>query len=157
MENFFCSFEGACINCEALIGFIQEYVYRQVGTMDGFFGNIEKLTQGNAFFRKVLFTGAHLQLVVMSLLPGEDIGLETHSHTDQFIRVESGEGKCRIGESEYVLSDGVAVVIPAGMLHNVWNTSRSSPLRLYTLYAPPEHPVGTIHRVKADAVEEPHH
>lgn len=124
--------------------------------MAGYSSNIETLTQHNTFFRRVLFTAKHMQLVVMSLAPNEEIGLETHSDTDQFIRVESGEGKCRIGTVEHVLKDGVAVVIPAGHAHNVWNTSPTHALKLYTIYTPPEHKDGTIHKTKADA-EKDHH
>lgn len=124
--------------------------------MVGFSGNIEVLTQHNSFFRKVLFTAKHMQLVLMSLKPMEEIGLETHGHIDQFIRVESGEGRCKIGDSEHVLKDGSAVIIPAGSAHNVWNTSSTQPLKLYTIYTPPEHKDGTIHQTKEDA-EKDHH
>ncbi len=124
--------------------------------MAGYAGNIEALTKHNTFFRKVIFTAKHMQLVVMSLPPKGDIGLETHPHTDQFIRVEAGEGKCKIGDSEYALKDGVSVIIPAGSEHNVWNTSPSEDLKLYTIYTPPEHKDGTIHKTKADA-EKDHH
>ncbi len=98
-----------------------------------------------------------MQLVVMSLAPKEEIGLETHPHTDQFIRVEAGEGKCKIGDSEYALKDGVSVIIPAGNAHNVWNTSSSEDLKIYTIYSPPEHKDGTIHKTKADAVKDEGH
>lgn len=122
--------------------------------MVGYVTNIEKATLENENFRRVLFTGPHTQLVLMTLRPGEEIGLETHEEHDQFIRVETGSGKVRLGEEEHPLSDGVSVVIPAGTRHNVVNTSSTEPLRLYTLYSPPEHPDGTVHRTKAD---EPAH
>jgi mannose-6-phosphate isomerase-like protein (cupin superfamily) len=98
----------------------------------------------------VLFTGSHLQLVLMTLQPGEEIGLETHEEHDQFIRVEAGNGTVTLDGARRELSDGVAVVIPAGVEHNVINTSADEPLRLYTLYSPPEHPDGTVHRTKRD-------
>lgn len=124
--------------------------------MMGFSTNIETKTLENSNFRQVLFTGPHMQLVVMTLQPGEDIGLERHEHTDQFIRVESGEGEAVIDARRHALSDGVAVVIPAGSKHNIINTSTSTPLRLYTIYSPPEHADGTVHKTKADAEREPH-
>lgn len=121
--------------------------------MVGYVTNIEQATLENEDYRRVLFTGSHTQLVLMTLRPGEEIGLETHEEHDQFIRVEAGNGKVTLNDEEHDLSDGVSVVIPAGTRHNVVNTSRE-PLRLYTLYSPPEHPDGTVHRSKAD---EPAH
>ena len=120
--------------------------------MDGFVTNIERDTLSNDNFRRVLFTARHSQLVLMTLKPGEDIGLETHHELDQFIRVEAGEGVVRLNGEERKLEDGSAVVIPAGVEHNVMNRSDSKPLRLYTLYTPPEHPDGTVHRTKQDAL-----
>jgi mannose-6-phosphate isomerase-like protein (cupin superfamily) len=127
--------------------------------MSGYHTDIEKRSLENSYFREVLFTGPHSQLVVMALKPGEDIGQETHPHTDQFIRVEAGTGKAILDGQEYELADGSAVVIPAGAEHNVINTSSSEPLKLYTVYTPPEHPAGTIHKTKAeaDAYEREHH
>jgi len=127
--------------------------------MAGYHTDIEKKTEENEYFREVLFTGPHTQLVVMALKPGEDIGLETHGDTDQFIRVEEGEGKALLDGKEYKLEDGSAIVIPAGTEHNVINTSSKEALKLYTLYAPPEHPDGTIHKTKAEAeaYEREHH
>ena len=95
----------------------------------------------------------------MTIAPGDEIGLETHNDVDQFIRVEAGEGKAILDGAEHALADGSAVVIPAGTRHNVVNTSRSEPLRLYSIYSPPEHPDGTVHRTKAeaDAYEREHH
>jgi len=113
--------------------------------------DIEKATLENSNFRKVLHTGRYLQVVVMALQAGEDIGLEAHAETDRFIRVESGKVVAVVGNESYDLESGVAVVIPAGIQHNVVNTS-DEPLRIYTIYAPPEHPDGTIHRTKADAI-----
>jgi len=127
--------------------------------MQPFHGNIEQLTADNTFFRKELFTAPHSQLVVMSLLPSEEIGTEVHDKEDQFIRVEQGKGKAIIDGQEYPLSDGVAVVVPAGTEHNIINTSVSDPLKLYTIYSPAHHPEGTIHETKADAMraEEEEH
>lgn len=122
--------------------------------MTGYVTNIERATLENEDYRRVLFTGPNTQLVLMTLRPGEEIGLETHDEHDQFIRIEAGNGKVRLGDEEHPLADGVSVVIPAGTRHNVVNTSSTEPLRLYTLYSPPEHPDGTVHRSKSD---EPAH
>lgn len=125
--------------------------------MAGYGINIEQASLDNDYFRKVLFTGPKSQLVLMSLEPGEDIGRETHPNTDQFIRVEAGTGEAIIGGQTYQLEDGSAIVIPAGAEHNVTNTSSSEALRLYTIYTPPEHPDGTIHKTKAEADAAHHH
>ncbi|MGE3798073.1 MAG: cupin domain-containing protein [Thermomicrobiales bacterium] len=119
--------------------------------MAGFSTNIEADTLENENFRKVMYTAPHLQVVLMTLLPGEEIGLETHDHGDQFFRVEAGTGEALIGGERHSLSDGVAFVIPEGVEHNVINTSTSEKLRVYTIYTPPQHPEGTIHRTKAEA------
>ncbi len=119
--------------------------------MKGFVSNIEKDTLENNNFRKVLYTGTYGQVVVMSLLPGEEIGMEIHTDTDQFFRIDSGEGKVIIDGEESVISDGFAVVVPAGAEHNVINTSSTLPLKLYTIYMPPHHKDGTIHITKAEA------
>jgi len=121
--------------------------------MAGYSINIEDKTLDNENFREVLYTGPHSQLVVMTLKPGEEIGLETHDDRDQFIRVEEGECFAILGGQEYELEDGTAIVIPAGTEHNVINTSDDEKLRLYTVYSPAEHPDGTIHRTKAEADE----
>ena len=122
--------------------------------MAGFVTNIEDDTLENEDYRRVLFTGPHTQLVLMTLQPGEEIGRETHEEHDQFIRIESGSGAAILNGKKHRLGDGVAVVIPAGVEHNVINTSADEPLRLYTLYSPPEHPDGTVHRTKHDASAE---
>jgi len=124
--------------------------------MSGYVTNIEKDTLDNDDFRRVLFTGPHTQLVLMTLGPGEDIGLETHEGHDQFIRIESGTGKAVLDGTTHALTDGSALVIPAGVEHNVINTSSAEPLKLYTLYSPPEHPDGTVHRTRREA-EAAHH
>lgn len=121
--------------------------------MAGYVTDIERKTMENENYRQVLFTGPHLQLVVMVLRPGEEIGMERHTDGDQFVRVESGEGEVILDGERSPLRDGSAVVVPAGVEHNFLNTSRTDPLRLYTLYAPPEHPDGTVNRTKADAEE----
>jgi len=122
--------------------------------MVGYVTNIEQDTLENEYYRRVLFTGKNTQLVLMTLQPGEEIGREIHEEHDQFIRVESGTGVVQLNTEEHTLTDGVAVVIPAGVEHNVLNTSSADALRLYTLYSPPEHPDGTVHRTKADEPAE---
>ncbi len=124
--------------------------------MKGYIENIEQLSLENEFFRKVLYTDTNVQLVVMSLLPGEDIGEEVHE-LDQFIRVEKGEGKSVLDGVEHALVDGMAIIIPKGTRHNISNGT-SGPMKLYTVYAPPNHKDGTIHKTKVDAVadEEEH-
>lgn len=119
--------------------------------MAGFVIDIEQKTLENENFREVLFTAPHSQLVVMTLQPGEEIGLETHDDIDQFIRVEAGTGKAILNGEEKALADGTAVVIPAGTEHNVVNISQTEPLKLYTIYSPPEHPDGTLNKTKAEA------
>jgi mannose-6-phosphate isomerase-like protein (cupin superfamily) len=127
--------------------------------MAGYVTDIERRTLENEYFREVLFTGPHSQLVVMSLRPGEEIGMETHDDVDQFIRFEAGKGKVVLNGREQAVEDGSAVVIPAGTEHNVVNTSASEALKLYSIYTPPEHPDGTVHRTKAEAeeYEKEHH
>ena len=121
--------------------------------MAGYMIDIERKTLENPYFREVLFTAPHLQLVVMTLQPGEDIGQETHDDGDQFFRVEAGEGEALLDGERHPLRDGSIVFIPAGVEHNISNTSASEPLRVYTIYTPPEHPDGTVHRTKAEADE----
>lgn len=125
--------------------------------MVGFIDNIEEKTEQNNFFRQVLYTGKHAQLVVMSLLPGEEIGMEVHPQVDQFFRIEEGRAKVVIDGEEHEVYEGFAIIVPAGSQHNVVNTG-SNPLKLYTLYSPPNHPDGTIHRTRAEAMatEEEH-
>lgn len=119
--------------------------------MKGFHIQIEGETQTNNNFRRVLFTGSHAQLVLMSLKPGEEIGMEVHPTVDQFFRFEKGQGKVVIDSEEFAVADGDAVIVPAGSNHNVINTSQTDDLKLYTIYSPPNHPDGTVHATKADA------
>ena len=120
--------------------------------MKGFYSNIEKETLENNNFRKVLYTGKHSQLVLMSLKPLEDIGMEVHNDNDQFFRFERGQGKCIIDGNEYILEDGVAIVVPAGAEHNIINTSETEDLKLYTIYSPAHHKDGIIRETKQDAM-----
>ncbi|MBK5222788.1 MAG: cupin domain-containing protein [Acidimicrobiia bacterium] len=131
--------------------------------MTGWIGNIEEATTANTNFRTVLFTGEHMQLTVMSIPSGSEIGLEAHGHLDQFIRVEGGRGRVDMGPAEdqinehHDLSDDWVAIIPAGTWHNVVNTGDDD-LKLYSIYTPPEHPDGTVHVTKedADAAEAEH-
>ncbi len=118
--------------------------------MKGFVGDIEQATEHNPHFRQVLYTAHYMQLVVMSLPPGEEIGEEVHEHTDQFFRVESGSGEISIDGQPTRIESGVAMIVPAGARHNVKNTGLSD-LKLYTVYAPPQHADGTVHRTRAEA------
>ena len=117
----------------------------------GYKNNIEKLTLENNNFRKVLYTGAHNQLVLMALKPGEEIGLEIHKDNDQFFRFEKGQGKCIIDGNEYEVADGSAIVVPAGAEHNVINVSQSEDLKLYTIYSPAHHQDQIIRATKEEA------
>jgi mannose-6-phosphate isomerase-like protein (cupin superfamily) len=119
--------------------------------MKGYIDNLEKLAEENSNFRKVLYTAHYSQLVLMSLLPGEEIGEEVHG-LDQFFRIETGTGKAVLDGVETEISDGYAVLVPAGTRHNIINTSNIAPLRLYTLYSPPDHEDGIIHETRADAI-----
>lgn len=131
--------------------------------MTGWIGDIEDATTSNSTFRTVLFTGEHMQLTVMSIPEGSEIGLEAHGHLDQFIRVEEGTARLDMGpakdqiDEHHDLSDDWAAIIPAGTWHNVVNVG-TGPLKLYSLYTPPEHPDGTVHATKeeADAAEHDH-
>lgn len=124
--------------------------------MKGYITNIEKDALENENFRKVLYTAKNSQLVLMSLLPNEDIGEEVHG-LDQFIRIEAGEGKAVLDGVEHEISDGLAIVIPAGTIHNIINTSETEKLKLYTIYSPPEHQDGVVRETKADAIAQEEH
>jgi len=125
--------------------------------MKGFIKNIEKLTLENESFRKVLYTAKYSQLVVMTLQPNEEIGMEVHEDRDQFFRVEEGVGKAVLDGVETVIEDGFAVVIPAGTMHNIVNTSSKNVLKLYTIYSPAEHQDGIERKTKADAMKNEEH
>lgn len=118
----------------------------------GYKSNIEELTVNNGNFRKVEYTGKHMQLVLMSLKPGEDIGSEVHNENDQFFRFDAGVGKVVVGETEYDVVDGDAVVVPAGTEHNVINTSETEDLKLYTIYGPSHHKDGIVRETKEEAL-----
>jgi mannose-6-phosphate isomerase-like protein (cupin superfamily) len=122
----------------------------------GYVVQLEEATKSNEYYRKVLFTAKHSQLVLMSLKPGEEIGEEIHD-LDQFIRFEAGEGSVVMDGQSHTVGDGVAVVIPSGTKHNVINVSKSKALKLYSLYSPPEHKDGTIHKTKKEADADEHH
>jgi mannose-6-phosphate isomerase-like protein (cupin superfamily) len=132
--------------------------------MLGWIGDIEQETLDNTTFRTVVFTGEHTQLTVMRLAPGEDIGREAHHDRDQFLRIEQGQARVELGrnadavDETHEVEDDWAIIVPAGVWHNVVNTG-SGELRLYSLYSPPEHPDGTVHRTKAEAeeAERAHH
>lgn len=119
--------------------------------MKGFKSSIEKDALKNTNFRKVLYTSKHLQVVLMSLKPGEEIGAEIHKNIDQFFRFEGGKGKCIIDGNEYVVENGDAIVVPAGSKHNVINTGAAEGLKMYTIYAPPNHKDSIINPTKKDA------
>ena len=118
--------------------------------MKGFHDDIEALTTANTEFRRVLYTGGHLQLVLMTLQPGDEIGAEVHEDRDQFFRFEQGSGKVDIDGNSYDVTDGSGVIVPAGARHNVRNTG-AEPLKLYTLYGPPEHQDQVVQSTKAEA------
>jgi mannose-6-phosphate isomerase-like protein (cupin superfamily) len=119
--------------------------------MKGFNTNIEKETLENNYFRKVLYSGKHSQLVLMSLKPGEEIGSEVHSENDQFFRFEQGEGKCLIDGNEYLVADGSAIIVPAGAEHNIINISETDELKLYTIYSPAHHKDQIVRPTKEEA------
>ncbi len=122
--------------------------------MKGYKNNIEQLTLDNTNFRQVLYTGKHCQLVLMTLQPGEEIGMEVHEDNDQFFRFEAGNGKVYIDGNEYEVSDGDAVVVPSGAQHNVVNVSSDTHLKLYTIYSPAHHRDGVVHASKEIALSD---
>ena len=119
--------------------------------MTGFIGNIEDRTEWNQDFRRVLFTGAQMQIVLMAVGPGDELGEEVHPDTDQFFRIEEGKGEIWIEGERTPVEEDMAIVVPAGARHNLKNTGHKA-LKLYTVYAPPQHPDGTVHRTRADAL-----
>jgi mannose-6-phosphate isomerase-like protein (cupin superfamily) len=124
--------------------------------MKGYVVDIEKVTKENKNFRRVLYTAKNSQLVVMALKPGEEIGEEVHT-LDQFIRIEKGKGKAVLDGVEHKIEDDYAVVIPAGARHNIINTSKDKEMKLYTIYSPPEHRDGVVHKTKDDAIADDEH
>ena len=122
--------------------------------MNGYVIDIEEKTLKNNYFREVLFTAKYSQLVVMSLLPNEEIGSEVHHNVDQFLRIEEGEGKAVLNGKEYKIKDGSAIVVPAGVEHNVINLSSTNKLKLYTIYSPAEHRDKTEHKTKKEALAD---
>ena len=122
--------------------------------MTGYVGNIEEKAIANSNFREVVFTGTYCQLVVMCLKPGEEIGSEVHKSVDQFFRIEEGNGKVVINGEENLITNGVGIVVPAGSEHNVKNVSSRNDLKLYTIYSPPQHKDGVIHKTKKDAMAD---
>ena len=131
--------------------------YVKVVNMKGYVTGIEKETEKNADFRRVLYTGKHSQLVLMSLKSEEEIGEETHEDVDQFFRFEKGEGKVIINGVEHSIKDGDAVIVPAGARHNVVNISKRADLRLYTIYSPPEHQDGVVRHTKKEVMASEEH
>ena len=122
--------------------------------MSGYVEKIEEKTLGNSYFREVVFTGKYCQLVLMSLKPGEEIGSEVHKKVDQFFRIEKGRAKVIIDGIESLVTDGAGIIVPAGSEHNIINLSTSSDLKLYTIYSPPNHKDGVIHKTKKDAMAD---
>ncbi len=125
--------------------------------METYSTNIKKEALENEYYRKVLFTGSKIQLVVMSLKPGEEIPEEVHHGIDQFIRIEKGEALARVDEEKFNLKDDDVIIIPAGKKHYIKNNSAENMLKIYTIYATPEHPSKTIHKTKAEADADEHH
>lgn len=123
----------------------------------GFTANLESLTRKNTNFRRVLYTGKFSQLVLMRLIPGEEIGEETHDDVDQFFRFEEGQGVVVIDGVKHMVKDGSGVVVPSGAKHNVINTSKTSDLKLYTIYSPPEHQDKIVRKTKQEAMEKEEH
>jgi mannose-6-phosphate isomerase-like protein (cupin superfamily) len=120
--------------------------------MKGYFAHMEQDSIANSNFRKVVYSGKHSQLVLMSLKPSEDIGMEVHSDNDQFFRFEKGNGKCIIDGNEYAVTDGDVIIVPAGAEHNVINTSTTEDLKLYTIYSPAHHKDGIVRATKEEAM-----
>lgn len=125
--------------------------------MAGYVANIEELTRQNEKFREVVYTAGHSQLTLMSLEPGEDIGLEVHDDVDQFLRIEQGEGRAILAGEETKIGDGSAVVVPAGVEHNIVNDSDTEKMKLYTIYSPAHHRDGVVHTTKQEALADDEH
>lgn len=119
--------------------------------MAGFYTDIDKKSEGNNYYFKVIYTGPNSQLVVMALKPGEDIGMEVHQNSDQFIRVEEGHGSASLDNREFLLEPGSVLVVPAGSQHSIKNTSKTEPMKLYTVFSPPNYPDGVIYKTRSEA------
>jgi len=141
---------------ELIYKIVTDHIQKHVNIKKGFVTNIEEDTINNDNFREVLYTGKKSQLVLMSIKPNEDIGEEVHENVDQFFRIDGGGGKVIINGVEHEIEDGSAFVIPSGARHNVINTGDED-LKLYSIYSPPEHADGTIHRTKQEAIENEEH
>lgn len=156
---FLLSFTAAAVSAKELSSMAGKETCKTVektkNKMKGFSINIEKATLENNDFRKILYTARHSQLALMSLKPGEEIGTEVHKNNDQFIRIEEGQGKCIINGYEHKLDKGSAVIIPAGAQHNVINTMKTSPMKLYTVYSPPHHKDQIVRTTKQEAEANP--
>ena len=156
MPNF-ADFSDEKINMQSIFETIRKFALSlTTSEINGFVSDIEKDTINNDNFRKVLYTGKNSQLVLMSLKPGEDIGEEVHDDTDQFFRVDSGSGKIVINDKETKIKNGSAIVIPQGAKHNVINTGKE-PLKLYSIYSPPHHQDGIVHKTKEEAESDKEH
>lgn len=125
--------------------------------MSNYIKNIEAETLANEYFRSVIYTDARMQLVLMAIQPNENIPKETHKDVDQFIRIEQGEGKAILNGEEFLLEDGGVIIIPKGTEHEIVNTSSTNPLKLYTIYTPPEHAEGTVHKTRSEAIAAEEH
>jgi mannose-6-phosphate isomerase-like protein (cupin superfamily) len=152
---FLLSVTAAAVSAKEVPNITQKKADNTGKKVKGFSINIEKATLENNNFRKILYTAKYSQVVLMSLKPGEDIGMEVHPNNDQFIRIEKGQGKCIINGNEYKIGNGSAVVIPAGAQHNVINTMKTSPMKLYTIYSPPHHKDQIVRATKQDAEANP--
>ncbi|MDR7665057.1 cupin domain-containing protein [Methanosarcina sp. Z-7115] len=148
---FLLSVTAAAVSAKELPNIAEKKADKTEKKVKGYSIDIEKATLENNNFRKVLYTAKHSQLVLMSLKPGEEIGMETHKETDQFFRFEEGQGKCIINGNEYKVGKGSAVVVPAGAQHNVINTLKMGSLKLYAIYSPPVHKDGIVRATKEEA------
>lgn len=152
---FLLSVTAAAVSAKEMSNIAEKKAVKAENKVKGYSIDIEKATLENNNFRKVLYTAKHSQLVLMSLEPGEDIGLEVHEKDDQFFRFEEGQGKCIINGNEYKVGKGSAVIVPAGAQHNIINTLKTSSLKLYTIYSPPVHKDQIVRATKAEAEANP--
>jgi mannose-6-phosphate isomerase-like protein (cupin superfamily) len=152
---FLLSVTAAAVSAKELPNIAEKKANKTEKKVKGYSIDIEKATLENNNFRKVLYTAKHSQLVLMSLKPGEEIGMEVHEKSDQFFRFEKGQGKCIIDGNEYEVGDGFAVVVPAGAQHNIINTLKTGSLKLYTIYSPPVHKDGIVRATKEEAEANP--